>query len=449
MKKYFRKSVLLAILLYTTVGHAQVEKQTYTLKQTVKYALQNSFNVQKAVLDIEQADHKIGEVKSQGLPQINGVGNFNNFPNLPTQLLPGEIIGEPAGTFIPVQFGTEYTASGGFEATQLIYNQSYFTGLKAVKSSEELYKLLKLGTEEDVIYEVANAFYSVLELQAQRDVLEANIDQIVKMEALMKTRFENDLVTKTDYNRLRVNRTNMETTLQSLTTAEATQTNYLKLLMGMPIDADIELVPAENIAEVNLNSLHYEKLEPTQLKIIDQQIELNRINQKNFAAGYYPSLVAFGTQNWQAQRNEFNFFDGNQPWFQQTVIGLKLEVPIFDGLRKHHQIAQAKIDVQKAEVDRLNVLRGNQMEYKNAIEQLVNTLKSVEAQKENRELAQEVYNQTQELYNNSVGTLTDFLNAENALREAQINYYREILKFKKAELDLLKAQGQLLEIAKS
>ena len=449
MKSKSNGLYMFALICLSLGLNAQVDPQVFTLKESVKYALEHSLEVQKALLNIDQADHVIGELKSQGLPQINGNGDLQNFPNIPTQLLPGEIVGQPPGTYIPVQFGTEYTANVGIDATQLIYDQTFFAGLKAARTSEELYSLLKLGTDQDVIYAVANAFYSVLEIGAQKEVLEANIVQIEKLEELMKTRYENDLVTKIDYNRLKVNRTNLETNRESLLTQETNQKNYLKLLMGMPMNAEIELEAQENMADITLVSLENEKLEPTQVKIINKQIELSILNKKSVGAGYAPTLSAFGQQSWQAQRNEFNFLESGQPWFQQTVIGVRLKVPIFDGLRKHHQMAQTKIDIDKAEIDRMNVERNNTMEYENAKEKLYNTLKSVEAQKENKDLAQEVYDQTKELYGQSVSTLTDFLNAENALREAQINYYRQLLKFKQAELDLLKAQGQLIAIAKS
>ncbi|MAE83608.1 MAG: hypothetical protein CMB80_12780 [Flammeovirgaceae bacterium] len=58
-------------------------------------------------------------------------------------------------------------------------------------------------------------------------------------------------------------------------------------------------------------------------------------------------------------------------------------------------------------------------------------------------MAREVYDETQLLYKEEVAGLTDLLDAEQAYRDAQNNYYIEVLKFRKSELDLLKAQGQL------
>lgn len=450
-KIHMRKTVISALMALIVSIPFAVKGQTdnsFTLKQSLDYALKNSIDIQKSILDKKQADHLVSEVRGTGLPQVNANGQFQNFPNLPTQLLPGEIVGQP-GTQIPVQFGTKFNATGTIEASQLLYNQQFFTGLQAANASEQLYELLKIQTEEDVIYQVSTAYYQVLEIQASINALQANVDRLNEVEKIMKVQQENDLITKTDYNRLKVNRINIETNLQTLKTAEEQSKNYLKLLMGMSMEQNISLIKGEDIEEINLSTLQYEKEIPIEIQLLDKQYELNVLNKKSLQAGNYPSLAAFGQQSWNAQRNEFNFFDDSQSWFQQTVIGVQLNVPLFSGLQRHHQVQQAKIDIEKTQLDLLYAERGKSMEYQNAREQLLNSMKSVEAQRENKDLAQEVYDQTQELYAEQVGSLTDLLDAETSWRESQINYIREILKFKKAELDLLRAQGQLRQLSNS
>ncbi|WP_258098540.1 TolC family protein [Marinoscillum pacificum] len=436
-------------MLFTLIGlscvrevRAQSAEHHFDLKAAVSYGLENSLTLRQAVLDQEQAEYQIGEVRSSGLPQITGSGQFQNFPNLPTQLLPGEIVGQP-GTQIPVQFGTEYTTSGTLEISQLLYSHEFFTGLKAAKSSRELYALMKIKSEEDVIYQITDAYYQTLQLQEQIKVLDSNMVMLQRLEDLMKVQYENDVVTKTSYSRVKVQKANLSTQLQSLKTGFEQQKNYLKLLMGMPIEEGLILEESPDLQEVSLSSLSFQKENPIDLQILDKQQSLHLLNEKVTKAGYYPTLALFGQQSWQAQRNEFNFFDGDQPWFEQTVIGLQLNVPIFDGRKKHFQIEQIKMDIAKVELQKTNAERQLDMQYDNAQKQLSNSLASVEVQKENKELAREVYDETQLLYKEEVADLTDLLDAEQAYRDAQNNYYNEVLKFRKSELDLLKAQGQL------
>lgn len=427
---------------------AQDSSYTFSLPEALRYALDNSIQIQKSILDQKQAEYKVSEVFSQALPQLSGSGQFQYYPNIPTQLLPGEIIGQP-GTQIPVKFGTDYNLSGGFDISQVLFNQSVFTGLKAVNASEELYRLLKIQSDEDVIYQVSNNFYQVLEIQAQITALDSNVAEMGKLAELMKVQYENELVTKTDYSRLMVNKTNMETNLQSLRTAEEQHKNMLKVLMGMDVSNQLKLQPAEDLQETSLRSLQYEYNNPIQMQLLDKETELNMLNKKAIQGEYYPTLSLFGQQTWQAQRNEFNFFENNEPWFQQTVIGVKLKVPIFDGFYKRSRVQQSEIDIQKLELDQINTKRQLNVGYENAREELVNTIKSVEAQKDNQQLAQEVYDQTQDLYREQVGSLTDLLDAEKGLREAQINYRRELLKYRVAELNVLRSLGQLKQLVQN
>lgn len=424
---------------------AQAPEFRFSLQEAVKEGLENNVDILRAQLDQQNADYQVGEVRSTGLPQIKGTGQFQNFPNRPTQLLPGEIVGQP-GTQIPVQFGTNYTLSGGLEASQLLYNQQFLTGLQAARSSKELYQLLKVKTEEDIIYQISLSFYSALDVQAQIEVLESNRAMLQQLEELTQVQMENDLVTKTTLNRVKVNRVNVESKLQALKTWEEQQKNHLKLLIGLPMDASLELQEPEDLENLALTSLQNKKEEPVQLEILNKQKALYTLNRKSIQAGYFPTLAAFAQQSWQAQRNEFNFFDNNQPWFQQTILGLSLQVPIFDGLNKHYRVQQSKVDIQKLELEQYRARRSLDMQFENTREQLINGLASVEAQRDNKELAKEVYDQTQLLYKEQVANLSELLDAEKAYREAQVNYYQELLKFKKSELDLLKAQGQLQQI---
>ena len=237
---------------------AQSAEHHFDLKAAVSYGLENSLTLRQAVLDQEQAEYQIGEVRSSGLPQITGSGQFQNFPNLPTQLLPGEIVGQP-GTQIPVQFGTEYTTSGTLEISQLLYSHEFFTGLKAAKSSRELYALMKIKSEEDVIYQITDAYYQTLQLQEQIKVLDSNMVMLQRLEDLMKVQYENDVITKTSYSRVKVQKANLSTQLQSLKTGFEQQRNYLKLLMGMPIEEGLILEESPDLQEVSLSSLSYQK----------------------------------------------------------------------------------------------------------------------------------------------------------------------------------------------
>lgn len=446
-----KKNRILKILTVSLVSglsfsiSAQEQEYNFSLQEALTYGLENSLSIRQASMDQDIAEGQIGEIRSSGLPQINGEGQFQNFPNLPTQLLPGEIIGQP-GTQIPVQFGTDFTMSGTLKLSQLVYNQQFFTGLKAAKSSRELYQQLRLKTEEDVILAIAQSYYQILETEAQKSVLESNVDRLNQIELLLTAQYENELVTKTDLSRIKVNKVNLETNLKSIQTGIEQQYNYLKLLIGMPMDQQLRIKDPGNLDLVELNNRNSERETPVELMILSTQQELNTLNKKQINAGYAPTLSVFGQQMWQAQRNEFDFFKSGRPWFQQTVIGVQLQVPIFDGLQKHYKVQQVKIEHEKLKLQQTEAERQLDMQLQNAREQYKNSLISVRAQIENKNLAEEVLHQTQLLYKEHIVGLTDLLDSQQSFRDAELNYYRELIRYKKSELEMLKAQGQLKSI---
>jgi outer membrane protein len=183
-------------------------------------------------------------------------------------------------------------------------------------------------------------------------------------------------------------------------------------------------------------------------KQLQTQKKLNYLNVKNIQSGYYPSLSAVGNFSTNAQRNEFNFFDSSQPWFKAVSVGIQLNIPIFDGFQRRNQIRQAQIEVSKVDQDISLLTRNTQMGLLNAQHQMQTSLTAIQAQERNVTLAQEVYRNTNELYKEGLSPLTELLDTEVSLREAQTNLNSERLKYQLAQLTYLQARGELKTLIK-
>jgi outer membrane protein TolC len=180
--------------------------------------------------------------------------------------------------------------------------------------------------------------------------------------------------------------------------------------------------------------------------LLQKQRELTALKAKNIKAGYYPSLSAYGRYGYQTQRDEL--FNSETPWFKTSVVGLKLNIPIFDGFKKDAQIKQAVLEQQKLESDIQKFNKNTAVQLSNAVSQLGNSQNTITAQQENVKLAQEVYDTTNSLYKEGLAPLSDLLNAETSLREALTNLNNEQLKYQVAQLNYLKAKGELESLTK-
>ncbi len=438
-------SLLLAFVARFSYAQTQPEGNVLTLQQALNFAANNNISIQQSKLDEQGAEYRINETKGSGLPQLNGTGQVSVYPSIPTQLLPGEIIGQP-GTYVPVKFGQKYNVSGGVELQQLIFSKSYFVGLEAAQTTRDLYRLRTQMSTEDVIYNVSSAYLQALQTKEQFSTIDANYKRLTQLEKILQLQYKNDFAKKVDVNRITVNKTNLENQRQTLAAAYEQQKNALKFFMGMPIEQPIEIADSTTLTNTalplttNANEILTQR---SDFQALQTQKKLYGLNVENIKGRAFPTLAGFGQYTYNAQRQQFNFFDTNQPWFNTFVLGVQLNIPIFDGFQRRNQIKQAELDVKKTELDIQNLTLSTQMGLDNALKQINTSQLAVQNQERNVQLAQEVYNTTNSLYKEGLSPLTDLLEAEVSLREAQTNLNNERLKYKIAQLDYIKARGEL------
>ena len=136
----------------------QVQAQTpLTLKQAIGQAIKVNPQVKNAELNTLKTAQQVRETKAMGLPQANAYLNYDDNVKIATQILPGEIVGRP-NTLVPVQFGTKYNVTMGAEVQQLIYSQSYWAGIKAIKQVADFNQLEIKSAKEEIAFQVAQTY---------------------------------------------------------------------------------------------------------------------------------------------------------------------------------------------------------------------------------------------------------------------------------------------------
>ena len=427
----------------------------YSLKEVLKIGLENSYDLKKSKLDENAAAYQRKEIIGTGLPQLKAYGNYNNFLNVTPMGLPGGFLNPESGPndIDVVQFGVPQSIQAGFQLNQLIFSQSYLVGLKAARTSEEFYLLLTRMSEEDILYDLAMNYYNIVGLELQRENLDANMDRLLNLEKILKAQYENDLAKKVDYSRVKVNLTTLEAGKDDLEIGIAQSKNYLKLLMGVPMNTSMELHQQDfdlDLAGILPAHLSDDLQSRVDLQVLNKQQDLYGLDIQNIRSGYYPSLIGFADVNYNTFSNfsnDFTFLSQSKPWYRGALIGLKLEIPIFDGFQRKNRVAQAKVRSMQLEQDMMKASQAAEMEHQNAVKKLTSSVKSARAQEENLRLAEEVYGQTELLYKEGLSPLTDLLEAETALREARTAFNNQIINVKTAQVDLYKSTGDISKMA--
>ncbi|MBF0693742.1 MAG: TolC family protein [Flavobacterium sp.] len=439
------KNKVIILLLLLSFGVKAQQGQVLTLKEAISYALENKSDARKAQLSVENSEYQIDQVRSRALPQVTVNGNLTYNPILQLSAVPGEIAGQP-GTTLLIPFGQKWNTVGGVSVTQAIFDQAVFTGLKAARTTREFYRINAELTDEQVIENVANNYYQVYIQRQRLTVLDSNYVNTSKVRDIIKGQFDNGLARKIDLDRINVLLSNLRTQRQQVLNAVQLQENTLKFFMGMAIDTPIVLPQTEfEIKPLPLTE-DLDLSKRTELRLLETQEQLLKYNKQSIKAEYYPTLGLSGSFNYQATGNEFPLFAGSNQgvnWFDVASIGLNLRIPIFTGFSTRSRVQQADIELRSLSEDLKDARLGLELDYENARAQINNSLITINNQRENVQLAEEVLSNTRNNYLNGLATLTDLLDAENALIDSQNNYNTAVLEFKLAEIQLTKSRGEL------
>ncbi|WP_199137772.1 TolC family protein [Pedobacter sp. ASV12] len=437
-----KKAKLILLLLAGAVLPQLVNaQQQLTLKDALTFALQHNSNMRKARLDIEGGRYKVEEVRAQALPQLTGTAGLTYNPII------GQQVVDFGGQLQTLKFGQKWNSSAGVQLSQQLFNQQVFTGLQAAKSSEEYYNLTAQLTEEQLIELVANNYYQVLVTRQQLEVIDNNIKNVKVVENIVNVQYKNGLAKKIDVDRIKVNLTNLNTQREQVINGITQLENQLKYAMGMPVATAI-ILPATELTQVSTLPQLADAVDlsnRTEIKLLDNQDKLLSLQRKAYVSEYYPTLALTGNYTYSSQSKSFDFLNSSSSaiGFGSSAVGLTLRVPIFNGFLTRSKVRQADVAIKKAKEDRTNTTNALNLAYENAKIQLRDNLATINAQRKNAELAQEIYKSTQNNYNNGLASLTDLLETENSLTQAQNSYTQALLNYKIAEIQLIKSNGNI------
>jgi len=334
-----------------------------------------------------------------------------------------------------------YSASAGIQITQLIYSQSYWVGLKTTKKTQELYSILKTKNEEDVIAEVATGYYQAGSLMLQLQTVDKSINNLKEIHRIAELNYKNDLIKESQVNRLKVTISNLEVTRQTIQNGVNIQLNYLKALAGMPSDSML-VIDTTNLVNdfVNKNSaMNFTAENVSAYQAMLKQDEIYGQQIKLAKATFLPTLAAFGKLNYSSYNTEAKIND----WSNMNTFGFSFSMPIFSSGVNYYKLKQSQVKQAQLREDIAKTKDLLTISYNNAFLEYQTANNLLSAQKENKELAQKVYNQTSLQYQEGMASMADLLNVNSDYLQADNTYNQQILKCKTAEIKMLQASGNL------
>lgn len=452
-----RKTPIILLLCAIPVhSPAQETAGPMSLKECLQYSAENNTTLQKDRLGIEAAEQSRKEIMGSLLPQLNASGSFTYniqktsfaMPNFVNSMMPEAMRDPNAAKYMVVTMGMDLSANWGLALTQQLLNLSLYTALDIAKAGEEMAKMGTMADEEDMIAKTAALYFNTQVIEHSIGLFDESLETMERLSSIMEANRSIGLVKDVDADRIAVARMNLETEKTSLKNAVEVQKSLLKLQMGFPMDADLIIEPMdtdeiEAMVSRELFCPNNVEEQPA-FKILKQQQQMLSLQRKAAVSECLPmlSLSANYSQNYMGD----HFYGETFHHFPTSMVSVNLRMPLFTGMSKTAKVKKADIEIRKSERDEAALVQSLTMGYNNALMQLEQNRSSIDAQKRNRDLAQNVLNVTETNYREGLATLSDLLNASSSLVQAQMNYVSALGNCVKAWLDLKKADGTISEL---
>ena len=448
MKRFLPLALLIGLLFSKPTVHGQGDTMALSLDNAVEYALSNSTMIKNAYLNIADAEQQINENRAIGLPKINGSIGFQHYLEVPVQPLPDAFVqfiqlANPGGEVATeASFLLQNNFNLGLNLETMIFDGSYFVALQAAKSYRTYVQKDLEVQKRDISKQVIETYLPLLLLQESVAILDKNIANLNRLLYETQELYKAGFVEQLDIDRQSLSLTNLKTDRENLLRQKTNALNALKVVLGYPIDeplkieGDLEQMMTSVDENDLLNPIDFTRR--PEIGLIDQGLELNELNQKNFKSLYLPSLRGNAAYTYNYQGNDLK----NGFWAPQSYIGATVNIPIFDGFDKKAKIQRTTIEIEKAQNQKVDAIRGIELEVANARNSYLNATRNLEAQQNNQALAERIYNTTQIKYKEGVGSSLEVTQAEQSLYAAQSNHLQALYDVIKAKKDLELALGQ-------
>lgn len=428
---------------YVIGGSAQ---EILTLENCLRLGIENNLSLEGKRKEIQKSKYGVSENRAKLLPQINGYAGFNDNFDPPVSVTDGSSYGVPYNVTQTLQ----YAANAGLDLQMPLYNQTVYTAISVARIVDEMNRLSYEKAREDLIMQISKMYYLGQVTAEQIALIKNNITRLEELKNISEAFYDNGMAMEVDLKRVNINLENLKVQYDNAQAMMTQQLNMLKYVIDYPAEKEIALVPVNtnNITTVALTGMSENLYE---LQLLQSQVQLAERQKKMVTNGYIPSLSLTGSWRYSAYTDKaYHWFHSGPSnyWYRSYGVGLTLRVPIFDGLDKRFKKQKALVDIQMTKLRQEDTRKNLQTQYLNATNDLMNNQRNFKKQKDNYLLAEDVYAVTTDRYREGIASMTEVLQDEMRMSEAQNNYISAHYNYRVANLLLLKLTGQIESLLK-
>lgn len=437
-----KKIILLLIGISFNFSINAQENISLSLQQAIDYALINSYEAINATRDINAAKKKKWETTTIGLPQISAKLDYQNWIKQQVSLIPAEFFGGNEGEFAEIAFGTKHNMNATATLNQLIFDGSYLVGLQSAKTYLKISENAKEKTELGIREAVINAYGNVLLSEESIVILERNIATLEKNLNETNQIYLNGFAEEESVEQLKITLAQVKSQLSKTKKLNNIAYKMLNITLGIDIKTSVKLIDTLNkLAEENINldllSSDLTLENHVDFKIAKNTEKSNELLMKLEQSKALPSLSSFVNFGYAGFGENFDFLKKEQQWFDSSLLGISLEIPIFSSLSRSSRTQQAKIELEKARTKLTQTEQKLLLQLETAKTEYNYSIEEFETSKQNLALAERIEKKQQIKFFEGISTSFELSEAQRQLYTMQQNYLQAMLTIiaNKAALD--------------
>ena len=440
--KKMKKIILL--LAFTSYSFSQGEVTSLSLSDAVEYGIENNRNLVNAEREIKMAYKERWKTIAIGLPNVTLDLNYLNYLELPTSLIPAEFFGGQKGEFSEIQFGTEQAAIGSVRMEQLLFDGSWLVGLEYSKiylaTSENFYEKTFLEVRESIV----KLYSLVVTLNEGISLLENNLENFKKDLFEVTELYENGFEEIENVEQIKITLAQAELSLLQAKKTKENQTNLLKLVLGIDLEDNLILTTSINdfIADNIIFSNSFEDFNTDKnidVKISQNIFDTKRIEYKLEKSKQLPKISGFLSGTYTGNNNEFDFTNKSQNWFGSSVLGVNLEIPVFNAFKLNVSSQKAKIAMNQAMTNLEEQEEKTQAKVQEKLNDYQLAIRTLNVSEQNMRLSVSIEEKNSIKFFEGIVSSFEFRQAQLQLLDSQQKYLNSVLELIsiKTELETL------------
>ena len=447
-KTFFCILLALGVSLFSASRVQADEPLRLSLEQAIAHALEHNLELRNAKADARIASRQVWEITASGLPQVDGTVGYQYFVDLPTNLIPAEFFGGEPGEFAEVQFGTEQNVTATLSVSQLIFDGSYIVGLQAARIFRELSERIYIRSEAEIKSMVSETYYLNLATAQNLEIMRDNMGNLEKTLYESEKMLEAGFTDPINVDQLQLTVANLKNRITGMERQKALTRNLLKFQIGLDVGKPLELSDEleDLFRNISLEAFAVTEFDPEthiDFRVMQSQEQMQLMSMRRQWSFYLPTLSASYTRQESAYRNEFNFFQGGEPWFPTSLIGVSLNIPIFSSGMRASRVQQARLEYEKAQNNTRQVQQSLLLQKQEAASGVQTAMEQYQVEKDNLRLAERILERTRIMFGEGLASSLELTQASDQFLTTQGNYINAMFELLNAQVKLEKALGRL------